>query len=182
MWGLYFLEKMETWIKIYNWRYEVSENWKVRWNIIKNQYWIFTKIKELKPRDNKRGYQTVNICIDNKKKNQYIHRLVAEAFIPNPENKQEVNHKNWIKTDNRVENLEWSTRSENMKHSINQLWNKLKIWNKNKILLEKGRFKKEFDSQKDAGIFLWVTWESIWFAKKNNRECKGYRITLIKSK
>lgn len=68
-----------------------------------------------------RGYAVITLGVKNKR---YIHRLVAESFIPNIENKEQVNHINGIKTDNRVENLEWVTQSENMYHSVHSLGNK----------------------------------------------------------
>jgi hypothetical protein len=66
---------------------------------------------------NKAGYIQITFQINKKRINKQIHRFVAEAFIPNPENKPHVNHINGIKTDNRLENLEWCTHSENMKHA-----------------------------------------------------------------
>ncbi|MGZ9736509.1 HNH endonuclease signature motif containing protein [Flavobacterium sp. GNP002] len=70
----------------------------------------------LKPGLSGNGYYTVAICYDGTKKSVPIHRLIAESFIPNPEKKIYVNHINSIRTDNRIENLEWSTPSENAIH------------------------------------------------------------------
>lgn len=74
------------------------------------------KGRDLKPNSNK-GYLKQILHKDGERKYAQVHRLVAIAFLPNPENKQEVNHKNGIKTDNRVDNLEWVTTSENQKHA-----------------------------------------------------------------
>lgn len=64
------------------------------------------------------GYQQVCLMVDKKRNPMYVHRLVAMAYIENPYNKPQVNHINGIKHDNRVDNLEWVTCSENIKHAF----------------------------------------------------------------
>lgn len=71
----------------------------------------------LKPRKNRLGYLTVGISINGKKYTRTVHRLVALAFIPNPDNLPEINHKDGNKENNNVNNLEWSSRSSNQKHA-----------------------------------------------------------------
>lgn len=72
----------------------------------------------LKPYSNENGYMKVNLYdVDGKCKKKYIHRLVASAFIPNPNNYNEVNHIDCDKANNHVDNLEWCDRKTNLKHS-----------------------------------------------------------------
>lgn len=66
----------------------------------------------------KRDYLIVGFTLNGKNINKYVHRLVAKAFIPNPENKPTVNHKKGIKKDNRASELEWATYKEQEEHSV----------------------------------------------------------------
>lgn len=87
---------------------------------VKSMNYNHTGKEKLRKLDLKKtGYQQVELFKNRKPKVCLVHRLVAITFIPNPENKKEVNHINGIKDDNRVENLEWVTPSENVRHSYN---------------------------------------------------------------
>lgn len=77
----------------------------------------FGKQRILKPFLNTNGYPVVGFYINNKHIYQTVHKLVSKSFIQNPQNKLEINHKNGIKTDNNVQNLEWVTRKENIQHA-----------------------------------------------------------------
>ena len=71
------------------------------------------KGKVLIQRDHSNGYKVVMFCKEHKLYNKYIHRLVAEAFLPNPDNLRQVNHKDEVKSNNRVDNLEWCSQLYN---------------------------------------------------------------------
>lgn len=90
--------------------YQVSSYGQVRSLNYKNT----GKVQIRKPFIAKNGYVSVSLCKNGKYTNHYVHRLVATAFIPNPYNLPQVNHKSEVKTENLVENLEWCCRSYNM--------------------------------------------------------------------
>ena len=76
--------------------------------------------KLLAPNMMNHGYVCVHLYSGGKRTRtvKTIHQLVAQTFIPNPRNCQEVNHKNFLRQDNRAENLEWVTRKENVRHAL----------------------------------------------------------------
>ena len=96
-------EKMKD-VKDYEGLYAITRDGKV---------WSYKSKKFLKPGLIRDGYHRVNLCKNGKKKNYLIHRLVAEAFIPNPDNLPQVNHKDEDKSNNCVDNLEWCSAKYN---------------------------------------------------------------------
>lgn len=112
------------WIKGYEGLYQVSDGGIVR-SVDRfekcNGGIRKRKGRNLSPVMKSTGYVTVNLYSDGAMRTHLVHRLVADAFIPNELSKREVNHISGDKSDNRASNLEWVTASENIRHSFDAL-------------------------------------------------------------
>lgn len=137
------------------------------------------KNKILSPKRNWDGYLRIQLWEHNHCKYISIHRLVAEEFIPNPTNKPFVNHIDGDKTNNSVDNLEWCTQQENIRHAwdtglsrphFNSKLSKA-VWQCD----SSGNKIKMFPSTMEVERQLGIKHSNISYACKHNSTCHGYR-------
>ena len=123
----YFMQEQEIWKPIVGLEgiYEISSLGRVKSlsRLYNTGNKLAQRIKEeniLKPKASKVGYLVVTLSMGTRKdrKTVKVHRLIANAFIPNPKNKPQVNHIDGNKINNSISNLEWSTAKENVHHAI----------------------------------------------------------------
>lgn len=114
---------MEIWkdIQGYEGLYQISNYGNIKRILFVNNITSKPQDKILKINSNGNGYLIKSLCKNGKKKNHYIHRLVAQAFIENPNNYKEINHKDFDKHNNIAENLEWCSRIQNVNYSKNNM-------------------------------------------------------------
>ena len=136
------------------------------------------KWKELKPQSDTDGYLQVRIFDRGRGRLTFVHRLVAETFIDNPNGYSEVNHVNGNKKDNRFSNLEWCTRSGNIRHAHDTglVRTRTPISLTNIHTNEERIFKGQHEASRELGINQGNLNHAL---KRKNGTCQGYRVNYI---
>jgi hypothetical protein len=178
----FFIIMDEIWKPIpwYEWHYQISSLWNVkslrRIESSKNNSTRNRNEKILKPSKWSTGYMQVSLSMNWVSKNYTIHRLFATAFIPNLENKPQVNHKDSNRSNNWINNLEWVTPSENILHAVivgnlfisqeRRNLQKKKVWQYTREWV----FIRNWDWVIDASKALWINKHNLanccrWLSK-----------------
>ena len=160
---------IEEWrpIEGYEGLYEVSNLGRVR--SLDRFYYRLHKGKVLSPTKDRYGYLTVTLNCNGKSKTIKIHRLVAQAFLPNPDNLPQVNHKDEDKTNNNVDNLEWCTAKYNVNFGTRQERYRNTMLEKghwsglSREEYEKKRYQENKDKRKDS--------QRKYYQKNKDRIC-----------
>lgn len=113
--------------------------------------------------DNGHGYKQVQIMRNNKRYTKYVHRLVAECFLSNPESLPEINHKDGNKANNAVDNLEWCNRSQNQRHAY-------KTGLKKPSEKQKEAARRNIKKARETCYAGWLKWSKTEAAYKMQRE------------
>ena len=168
---LYIFTMEEIWkdIEGYEGLYQVSNNGFIRSLDKFDSIGRRIKGKHIKTQESRFGYYRVSLCREGKVTTHSVHRLVAQTFIPNTDNKPEIDHINTNRTDNRVENLRWVTRKENNENPLTKIHKKRGNEHpkpfKGKVGILHPTSKSVLQYTKD-GIFV-KRWESISLANKH---------------
>lgn len=154
---------------------------------IVNEYYI------MKTKINRLGYKEVALSKNGETKTVLLHRLIAKHFVENPDNLKVVNHKNGIKTDNRLENLEWCTTKQNTKHayennlggfkiSANEGIKKMNYYTEyvKVILVDSSGKEYHFNSSSEAAKFANTNNNEVTRAIRKEQRVKGYKAYGLK--
>lgn len=138
--------------------------------------WSYRAQRFLKPKDNGTGYLIVGLWKEGKAEYRLVHRLVAEAYIPNPDNKPQVNHKDENKEHNWIGNLCWVSASENVNYGTRNA----RVAEKNSISVYCEELNKVFPSINEAARQLGIDKGSISKCCRGNlKTCGGYHWRYI---
>ncbi len=178
------------WFNIKDWEgyYKISKNGQIK---SMGRITASRSVSEclIKPRIQNSGYLYVSFYKNNKGKNYLLHRLIAMTFIPNPNKYEFVNHKNGIKTDNRIENLEWCTKGQNQIHAYanglkkitDKHLDRLINWNKTLHAVPvsqyslSGEFIRSFSSMTEASISTGLDYNSLVdCVRGKHKHCGGF--------
>lgn len=177
----------EIWKPIKGWEglYEISSHGRVRSldRLLKNRYAKYVrKGRILKQSFDTNGYLFVSLRNKTHKKNCLVHRLVAQAFIPNPNEKEEVNHISGNKTENRVTNLKWATRSEIQIYRNRVLGKHSSFW-ETKRAIRCIELEREWESIMEASKELKIGRTGICNQLSGlQRTCKGLHFEYVDKK